>query len=172
MSGKSPQKETKSTDIKSNFLSIQLWFLFRQCRKRRVKNSFMVYTKNHCPQSLNGTGLYSNGNRLLLLSVFDYCDCCVCGDWGGFLFFGRVQLACDYGVCGDCNAIDLVTVMLVRYCCARWAIHTGCKSGCEMVTLFDSDIDDWPQCDCEQHSPWPKITKIESCRSVNVHLSS
>ena len=41
-----------------------------------------------------------------------------------------------------------------------------------LVTLFDSDIDDWPQCDCEQHSPWPKITNIEFCRSVNIHLSS
>ena len=89
-------------------------------------------------------------------------------------------MACDYGVCGDCNAFDLITVMLVRHCYAIWAIHTccksgcemvtlfdcddgltagiwvirtGCKSGCEMVTPFDSDIDDWPQCDCEQHSP-------------------
>ena len=56
--------------------------------------------------------------------------------WGGFLFFGRLQLACDYGVCGDCNAFDLITVMLVRHCYAIWAIHTGCKSGCEMVTLL------------------------------------
>ena len=32
-------------------------------------------------------------------------------------------MACDYGVYGDCNAIDLVTVMLVRCCCATWAIR-------------------------------------------------
>ena len=124
MSGKSPQKETKSTNIKSNFLSIQLGFLFRLCRKEGLKIVLWCTPKMISPKaSKGGGGLYSNGNRLLLLSVVGYCDCCVCGDWGGFLFFGRVQLACDYGVYGDCNAIDLVTVMLVRCCCATWAIR-------------------------------------------------
>ena len=43
----------------------------------------------YCPQSFSGGGLYSKQNGLLLWSVI--------GD-------------CDYGVCGYCNAFDLVTV--------------------------------------------------------------
>ena len=42
----------------------------------------------YCPQSFSGGGLYSKQNGLLFWSVI--------GD-------------CDYGVCGECNAFDLVT---------------------------------------------------------------
>ena len=57
---------------------------------RVVPNGFNK--KTYCPKSFSGGGLYSNGNGLLLWSVV--------GD-------------CDYGVCGDCNDIDLATVAVV-----------------------------------------------------------
>ena len=50
---------------------------------RVVPNGFNK--KTYCPKSRGG--LYSNGNGLLLWSVV--------GD-------------CDYGVCGDCNAIGVI----------------------------------------------------------------
>ena len=34
----------------------------------------------------------------------------------------------DHGVCGDCNGVSA----------GVWVIHTGPKSGCKLVTLFDS----------------------------------
>ena len=43
-------------------------------------------------------------------------------------FFRQLAVGdCNYGVCGDCNAIGV--------------IHTGFKSGGEKVTLFGSDCD-------------------------------
>ena len=46
--------------------------------------------------------------------------------WGLF-FRQRAVGDCNYGVCGDCNAIGV--------------IHTDFKSGGEKVTLFGSDCD-------------------------------
>ena len=39
-------------------------------------------------------------------------------------------MECGCGVCGDCNAIDGVSGI--------WVIHIGPKSGCKLLTLFDS----------------------------------
>ena len=77
----------------------------------------------YCPQSFSGGGLYSSGNGLLLIVY----------DWLLWLWF----------VC-NCNVIDLVTVLrkfgwlllCVRLLCAIWVIHTGAKSGGELVTLL------------------------------------
>ena len=46
---------------------------------------------------------------------------------------------CDYDVCGDCNTTVTVTVTVEGYCChllAIWVMHTGAKSGGELVTLL------------------------------------
>ena len=39
---------------------------------------------------------------------------------------------CGCDVCGDSNGLNA----------GNWVIHTGDKSGCEMVTFFGSDCDD------------------------------
>ena len=43
-------------------------------------------------------------------------------------------MECGCGMLGDCNAIDGVSGI--------WVIHIGPKSGCKLVTLFDSYSND------------------------------
>ena len=71
------------------------------------------------PQSFSGGGLYSSGNRLLLID-YDWLLIMVC----------VVTVTFFDSYCNDGVSAGI------------WVIHTGPKSGGELVTLFDSYCND------------------------------